>query len=159
MSAIKETREETTTFDIFGATLTRSTFVKGAGAMVVGLSLVGSGIGAQAASAAANARCSTGGNPIAGRPHGGGERSMVRPCFSAIATQGLRSAECSQPHPRSSAKPDRSTMVHARPPNRARASTSRQGTAASCSRRAAAMPAAPPPTIRTSVSLTLIGGF
>src|SRR5262249_19204509 len=47
MSAIEEK-----TVDIFGATLTRSKFVKGAGAMVVGLSFVGAGIGAQAASAA-----------------------------------------------------------------------------------------------------------
>jgi CO/xanthine dehydrogenase Mo-binding subunit len=39
------------TYDIFGATLTRSTFVKGAGAMVVTLSAVGAGIGAKAAQA------------------------------------------------------------------------------------------------------------
>jgi CO/xanthine dehydrogenase Mo-binding subunit len=47
MSAIEEG-----TIDIFGATLTRSKFVKGAGAMVVGLSFVGAGIGAKAANAA-----------------------------------------------------------------------------------------------------------
>jgi len=47
MSAIEEQ-----TIDIFGATLTRSKFVKGAGAMVVGLSFVGAGIGAKAANAA-----------------------------------------------------------------------------------------------------------
>ena len=38
MSAIEERP-----IDIFGATLTRSKFVKGAGAMVVGLSFVGAG--------------------------------------------------------------------------------------------------------------------
>ena len=43
--------EETTT-DIFGATLTRGRFVKGGGAMIVGLSLVGVGVGAKAAKAA-----------------------------------------------------------------------------------------------------------
>ena len=42
---------------------------------------------------------------------------MVRPWASAIATQGLRSAECSQPQPRSSAKPD-APSVQARPPSR-----------------------------------------
>jgi nicotinate dehydrogenase subunit B len=47
MSAIEEQK-----IDIFGATLTRSKFVKGAGAMVVGLSFVGAGIGAKAAKAA-----------------------------------------------------------------------------------------------------------
>ncbi len=44
--------EEMTT-DVFGATLTRSGFVKGAGSMVVGLSLVGAGLGAKAAKGAA----------------------------------------------------------------------------------------------------------
>jgi hypothetical protein len=43
--------EKETTVDIFGATLTRSKFVKGAGGMVVGLSFVGAGIGAKAAKA------------------------------------------------------------------------------------------------------------
>jgi CO/xanthine dehydrogenase Mo-binding subunit len=38
--------------DIFGATLTRSKFVKGAGGMIVGVALVGSGLGARAAKAA-----------------------------------------------------------------------------------------------------------
>ncbi len=47
MSAIEET--EDTTIDIYGATLTRSRLVKGAGAMVVGLSFVG--VGAKAAKA------------------------------------------------------------------------------------------------------------
>jgi len=47
MSAIEER-----SIDIFGATLTRSKFVKGAGAMVVGLSVVGAGVGAKAANAA-----------------------------------------------------------------------------------------------------------
>jgi len=47
MSAIDEQ-----TIDIFGATLTRSKFVKGAGAMVVGLTFVGAGLGAKAAKAA-----------------------------------------------------------------------------------------------------------
>jgi CO/xanthine dehydrogenase Mo-binding subunit len=49
MSASEETEE--TTLDIYGATLTRSRFVKGAGAMVVGLSFVGAGAGAKAANA------------------------------------------------------------------------------------------------------------
>jgi nicotinate dehydrogenase subunit B len=43
---------EEKTIDIFGATLTRRGFVKGAGGMVVGFSLVGAGIGATAAKAA-----------------------------------------------------------------------------------------------------------
>ena len=47
MSAIEEK-----TIDIFGATLTRSRFVKGAGGMVVGLSLVGAGLGAKTAKGA-----------------------------------------------------------------------------------------------------------
>src|SRR5438876_7922877 len=47
MSAIEEK-----TIDIFGATLTRRGFVKGAGGMVVGLSLVGAGVGAKAAKGA-----------------------------------------------------------------------------------------------------------
>jgi nicotinate dehydrogenase subunit B len=47
MSAIEEK-----TIDIFGATLTRRGFVKGAGGMVVGFSLVGAGVGAKAAKAA-----------------------------------------------------------------------------------------------------------
>jgi nicotinate dehydrogenase subunit B len=49
MSAIEE---KTETIDIFGATLTRSKFVKGAGGMAVGLSMVGAaGFGAKAAKA------------------------------------------------------------------------------------------------------------
>src|SRR3954449_10468571 len=47
MSAIEEQ-----SIDIFGATLTRTKFVKGAGAMVVGLTFVGAGVGAKAANAA-----------------------------------------------------------------------------------------------------------
>ncbi len=50
MSATEDRTVET--FDIFGATLTRSKFVKGVGAMAVGFSLVGGGIGAAAAKAA-----------------------------------------------------------------------------------------------------------
>jgi nicotinate dehydrogenase subunit B len=46
MSAIEKTT------DVFGATLTRKKFVKGSGAMVVGLSLAGAGLGAKAAKAA-----------------------------------------------------------------------------------------------------------
>ena len=42
---------EEKTIDIFGATLTRSKFVKGAGALVVGLSVVGTGLDAKAAKA------------------------------------------------------------------------------------------------------------
>ena len=40
---------EETSVDIFGATLTRGKFVKGAGALVVGLSFVGAGVGAKSA--------------------------------------------------------------------------------------------------------------
>jgi CO/xanthine dehydrogenase Mo-binding subunit len=47
MSAIEEK-----TIDIFGATLTRSKFVKGSGALVAGFSLMGAGVGAKAAKAA-----------------------------------------------------------------------------------------------------------
>ena len=47
---------EETTIDIFGATLTRGKFVKGGGALVVGLSLVGPVVGAKAAKAAAGPR-------------------------------------------------------------------------------------------------------
>src|SRR3979490_2811040 len=50
MSAIEEKTVET--IDIFGATLTRSKFVKGTGGMVVGLSMVGAGFGAKTATAA-----------------------------------------------------------------------------------------------------------
>ena len=39
-------------FDIFGATLSRSKFVKGAGALVVGFTVVGSGVGAKSAKGA-----------------------------------------------------------------------------------------------------------
>src|SRR4051812_23804142 len=45
--------EELTT-DVFGATLTRRKFVKGGGALVVGLSLVGAGVGAKAKAAASS---------------------------------------------------------------------------------------------------------
>jgi CO/xanthine dehydrogenase Mo-binding subunit len=41
--------------DVFGATLTRSRFVKGAGGMIVGVTLVGSGLGARTAAAATTA--------------------------------------------------------------------------------------------------------
>ena len=44
MSAIEET-----TNNVFGATLTRRKFVKGSGAMIVGFSLVGAGLGAKKA--------------------------------------------------------------------------------------------------------------
>jgi nicotinate dehydrogenase subunit B len=47
MSAIEEKRS-----DVFGATLTRRNFVKGGGALVVGFSLLGAGLGAKAANAA-----------------------------------------------------------------------------------------------------------
>jgi len=49
MSAI----EETTTVDVFGATLTRRSLVKGGGALVAGFTLVGAGVGAKAAKAVA----------------------------------------------------------------------------------------------------------
>src|SRR5262245_2440450 len=70
-----------------------------------------------------------------------------------MSRQGLRSAECSQPQPRSMGNAKFPRIVHARPPSRGRASTTRQSTRASMSRRPAAIPAAPPPTITTSVSL------
>ncbi len=47
MSAIEEK-----TSDVFGATLTRGTFVKGGGALVVGVSLAGAGLGGKVANAA-----------------------------------------------------------------------------------------------------------
>jgi CO/xanthine dehydrogenase Mo-binding subunit len=47
MSAIEER-----TSDVFGATLTRRTFVKGSGALIVGVGLAGSGLGGPAAKAA-----------------------------------------------------------------------------------------------------------
>ena len=50
MSAI----EDDSTRNVFGATLSRRGFVKGGGALVVGLSLVGAGLGAKAAKAAAD---------------------------------------------------------------------------------------------------------
>lgn len=53
MSAIEERNVET--IDIFGATLTRSKFVKGTGGMVVVLSMVGAGFGAKTAKAASTA--------------------------------------------------------------------------------------------------------
>ena len=77
---------------------------------------------------------------------------IARPCWTAIWRQGLRSAECSQPQPRSSAKVVLSWVVQARPPSRERASMIRQSTCAERSRRPAAIPAAPPPMIATSVS-------
>src|SRR5436305_2549652 len=49
MSAIEEM-----TNNVFGATLSRRSFVKGSGAMIVGVSLVGAGLGAKAAKAAGN---------------------------------------------------------------------------------------------------------
>ena len=57
----------------------------------------------------ANSSCSPGGKPTgsARRAHGGMLLSMVRPCASATFTHGLRSAECSQPQPRSIALPAR----------------------------------------------------
>ena len=59
--------------------------------------------------ASANAACSDKGNPIEaeGRIQGGGVLSIERPCASAISRQGLRSAECSQPQPRSIGRADR----------------------------------------------------
>ena len=47
---------EEKTVDVFGATLTRGSFVKGGGALVVGFSLVGAGAGAKAAQAAGGAQ-------------------------------------------------------------------------------------------------------
>ena len=86
-----------------------------------------------------------GGRGRARRRHGGGVLSIARPCATAIACQGLRSAECSQPQPRSSARAVPAPAVQARPPSRGRASTIRLSTRASTSRRPAAIPAAPPP--------------
>jgi len=45
------TRSDEQTIDIFGATLTRSRFVKGAGALVVAGSVLASSVGAKAAQA------------------------------------------------------------------------------------------------------------
>jgi hypothetical protein len=79
---------------------------------------------------------------------------MEQPCASAISRQGLRSAEWSQPQPRSNGPPP--STVHARPPRRGRASRRRQSTPPSWSRRAAAIPAAPPPMTTTSASSLVI---
>src|SRR5262249_31763039 len=105
--------------------------------------------------------CSESGKPMGaeGRIHGGGVFSIERPCNSAISRHGFRLAECSQPQPRSIAHPERSLIVHARPPSRGRASTTRQLIRASTIRRAAAIPAAPAPTTTTSVSLLLVTLF
>ena len=69
------------------------------------------------------------------RVQGGGVRSIAQPCASAISLQGLRSAECSQPQPRSIGNAAPSSIVQARPPSRGRASTIRQAMPASLSRR------------------------
>src|SRR5262249_38875270 len=105
--------------------------------------------------------CSESGKPIGAerRDHGGGVLSIKQPCASAMSRQGLRSAECSQPQPRSMGNAEFPRIVHARPPSRDRASTTRQSTCASMSRRPAAIPAAPAPTTRTSVSLLATGYF
>jgi hypothetical protein len=89
------------------------------------------------------------------RIHGGGVLSIERPCTSAASRHGLRSAECSHPQPTSIGNAERCLTVQARPPSLARASMMRQSRPASAIRRAAAMPAAPPPMIMTSVSLVL----
>jgi nicotinate dehydrogenase subunit B len=52
MSAIEKNDVET--IDIFGATLTRSKFLKGSGGLVVGLSLIGAGVAAKTAHATGN---------------------------------------------------------------------------------------------------------
>ncbi len=70
-----------------------------------------------------------------GRDQGGAALSTVKPSASTIATHGLRSAECSQPQPRSTGKPDGSSQVQARPPSRDRASTIRPSMPASRSLR------------------------
>lgn len=55
MSAMEKHTVDETTVDLFGATLTRRGFVKGTGAMIVGVSLVGAGLGATSAKAASTA--------------------------------------------------------------------------------------------------------
>src|SRR5262249_13875372 len=104
------------------------------------------------------ASCSESGNPIEaeGRIHGGGVLLIERPCASATSRHGLRSAECSQPQPRSMGNAECSVLVQARPPSRDRASRRRHSSCASRTRRAAAIPAAPPPMMTTSVSLLVV---
>ena len=70
--------------------------------------------------------CSARGKPTSsgGRIQGGGVLSIATPCSSATRRHGLRSAECSQPQPRSSVKPDRRSRSR---PGRRAAAAPRQG--------------------------------
>src|SRR5271166_3832175 len=68
-----------------------------------------------------------------------------------MRVQGLRSAEWSQPQPRSSETPA-ACRVQARPPRRGNASRITVDSPERASRRAAPMPAAPAPTIAMSGS-------
>ena len=81
--------------------------------------------------------------------------ASCRSCGLAAARS--RSRDCARPNAASRSRGPWQIRalwtVNARPPSRVRASTIRQATPASCRRRAAATPAAPPPMIATSVSL------
>src|SRR5690242_7729947 len=87
-------------------------------------------------------------------PHPGKVSSTTKPSSRAIATQGLRSAEWSQPQPRSTGYPVAVVTVWARPPSRLRASSTSVLTPRCRSRWAAERPAAPAPTTATSTSVT-----
>jgi hypothetical protein len=79
----------------------------------------------------------------------GVRRSIAKPAASATRVHGLRSAECNHPQPRSRCRPATS-HVQARPPIRAVASSTIAESPLVASRRAAAIPAAPAPTMTTS---------
>jgi ABC transporter substrate binding protein len=78
------------------------------------------------------------------------------PAASATPVQALRLAEWSQPQPRSMASPEM-FWVRPRPPRRDVASSSSVARPLSARRRAAPIPAAPPPTIITSTSVLIYG--
>ena len=84
-------------------------------------------------------------------PQAGVRRSTSKPVSSAMRVQGLRSAEWSQPQPRSSETPA-PCCVQARPPRRGNASRITADSPERASRRAAPMPAAPAPTMAMSGS-------
>src|SRR5437899_6943213 len=88
-------------------------------------------------------------------PQSGGRSSTVNRCSRAYAVHGLRSAEWSHAHPRSIGRPKVSRSVHARPPTRPRASSTRTARSAPASARAAVSPAAPAPTTTTSSIVSL----
>ena len=98
------------------------------------------------------------GNHAPGRSLGFGALPVVHHLMlgHGMATQALRSPEWSHSQPRSSGYPPRS-CVNARPPSREDASSTSTVSPCAASRRAAPMPAAPPPTMMTSNALSMRG--